>query len=65
MAAARVGCVTADPPGGLLVGVDVAETYVHVDLFDTTLTRLAGVEETLHPGSAAPTRWCGTSPPAV
>ena len=43
------GLVTANPHGGLLVGVDVAETYVHVDLFDTTLTRLAGAEETLHP----------------
>ncbi|WP_431923441.1 ROK family protein [Micromonospora wenchangensis] len=43
------GLVTADPHGGLLVGVDVAETYVHVDLFDTTLTRLAGAEEALRP----------------
>ncbi|WKU06077.1 ROK family protein [Micromonospora sp. HUAS LYJ1] len=43
------GLVTADPHGGLLIGVDVAETYVHVDLFDTTLTRLAGAEEALRP----------------
>lgn len=43
------GLVTADPHGGLLVGVDVAETYVHVDLFDTTLTRLTGAEEALRP----------------
>ncbi|GHJ08294.1 sugar kinase [Micromonospora humidisoli] len=43
------GLVAADPHGGLLVGVDVAETYVHVDLFDTTLTRLAGAEEALRP----------------
>ncbi|WP_422751812.1 ROK family protein [Micromonospora sp. WMMD708] len=43
------GLVTTDPHGGLLVGVDVAETYVHVDLFDTTLTRLTGAEEALRP----------------
>ncbi|MFJ8688768.1 ROK family protein [Micromonospora wenchangensis] len=43
------GLVTTDPHGGLLIGVDVAETYVHVDLFDTTLTRLAGTEEALRP----------------
>lgn len=43
------GLVAADPHGGLLVGVDVAETYVHVDLFDTTLTRLTGAEEALRP----------------
>ncbi|MFI9638839.1 ROK family protein [Micromonospora sp. NPDC051925] len=43
------GLVTANPHGGLLIGVDVAETYVHVDLFDTTLTRLAGAEEALRP----------------
>ncbi|MEU7956866.1 ROK family protein [Micromonospora humida] len=43
------GLVAADPHGGLLVGVDVAETYVHVDLFDTALTRLTGAEEALRP----------------
>ena len=31
-------------PGGFLAGVDVAETYVHVELFDTGLQVLASVD---------------------
>ncbi|WP_030437786.1 ROK family transcriptional regulator [Actinoplanes subtropicus] len=34
---------------GMLAGVDVAETYVHVEIFDTALRVLASVEEPLHP----------------
>lgn len=42
------GLVSLNPAGGVLIGVDVAETYVHVDLFDSTLRPLDGVEEPLH-----------------
>jgi predicted NBD/HSP70 family sugar kinase len=48
------GLVTPNSGGGLLIGVDVAETYVHVDLFDATLTRLTGTEEALHPSERRP-----------
>jgi predicted NBD/HSP70 family sugar kinase len=41
------GLVALNPDGGVLIGVDVAETYVHVDLFDSTLRRLDGAEERL------------------
>ena len=41
--------VAARRAGGVLAGVDVAETYVHVELFDTGLNVLASVEEPLHP----------------
>jgi predicted NBD/HSP70 family sugar kinase len=34
--------------GDVLAGVDVAETYVHVELFDPGLKVLASVEEPLH-----------------
>lgn len=42
------GLVAVNPDGGVLIGVDVAETYVHVELFDPGLRVLASVEETLH-----------------
>jgi len=48
------GLVTPNAHGGLLIGVDVAETYVHVDLFDTTLRRLTGVEQSLRPQERQP-----------
>jgi predicted NBD/HSP70 family sugar kinase len=41
------GLVSVDQ-AGVLVGVDVAETYVHVDLFNTALVRLSSIEEELH-----------------
>jgi predicted NBD/HSP70 family sugar kinase len=41
--------VAVHRPGGFLAGVDVAETYVHVELFDTGLQVLASVEEPLDP----------------
>ena len=37
--------VSINPDGGRLVGIDVAETYVHVEVFDPALTVLASVEE--------------------
>ncbi|GAB3976395.1 ROK family protein [Plantactinospora veratri] len=48
------GVVSVNPAGGALVGVDVAETYVHVDLFDAGLGVLASVEEELHPTENRP-----------
>ncbi|MDG4831332.1 ROK family protein [Solwaraspora sp. WMMD1047] len=42
------GLVSVNPAGGVLVGVDVAETYVHVEAFDTGLAVLATAEEHLH-----------------
>ncbi|MEU4222165.1 ROK family protein [Actinoplanes sp. NPDC026623] len=48
------GLVTPNSGGGLLIGVDVAETYVHVDLFDAALTRLTGTEEALRPSERRP-----------
>jgi predicted NBD/HSP70 family sugar kinase len=48
------GLVAINPNGGVLVGIDVAETYVHVELFDPALTVLASVEEELHPEENRP-----------
>ncbi|MEQ4299992.1 ROK family protein [Plantactinospora sp. B6F1] len=48
------GVVSVNPAGGALVGIDVAETYVHVDLFDAGLGVLASVEEELHPTENRP-----------
>jgi predicted NBD/HSP70 family sugar kinase len=53
------GLVSLNPDGGVLVGVDVAETYVHVDLFDSTLRRLDGAEEQLHPEDNRPEQVAG------
>jgi predicted NBD/HSP70 family sugar kinase len=43
------GLVAVKPDGGAVIGVDVAETYVHVELFNPTLNLLARAEEELHP----------------
>ncbi len=51
--------LAADPAGGVLAGVDVAETYLHVDLFDTALIRLGGHEEALHPEENRPEQVVG------
>lgn len=48
------GLVSVNPTGGVLLGIDVAETYVHVELFDSGLTVLASVEEELHPQENKP-----------
>ncbi|MGH3166985.1 MAG: ROK family protein [Trebonia sp.] len=47
------GLVSVDR-AGVLVGVDVAETYVRVDLFDAALKFLGGVEEQVHPEENRP-----------
>ncbi|MFF5289813.1 ROK family protein [Paractinoplanes globisporus] len=46
--------MAVDHAGGVLLGVDVAETYVRVDLFDAALTFLDGVEEALSPDENRP-----------
>lgn len=53
------GLLAADPGGGVLAGVDLAETYVHVELFDTALTALARQEEALHPQENRPDQVVG------
>ncbi|MEU5054736.1 ROK family transcriptional regulator [Streptomyces sp. NPDC001939] len=46
--------VAVDAAGGALVGVDVAETYVHAELFDLALGVVARAEQELRPGESAP-----------
>ena len=53
------GLVAVHRAGGVLAGVDVAETYVHVELFDTGLNVLASVEEPLHPQENRPEQVVG------
>ncbi|MFH9013352.1 ROK family transcriptional regulator [Streptomyces sp. NPDC017943] len=48
------GLVAVDTSGGALVGVDVAETYVRVELFDLGLNVLARAEEDVRPGETRP-----------
>jgi predicted NBD/HSP70 family sugar kinase len=48
------GLVAVNAKGGALIGVDVAETYVHVELFDLSLTVLARTQEELRPGENQP-----------
>lgn len=50
------GLVGVNPDGGALIGVDVAETYIHVELFDLQFTRLASAEEEVRPGENRPER---------
>ena len=53
------GLLAADSAGGMLLGVDVAETYVRVDLFDAALTFLDGAEEQLSPEEYRPDQVVG------
>jgi predicted NBD/HSP70 family sugar kinase len=46
--------VSVNPAGGVLVGLDVAETYVHAELFDPALTVLATVQAQLDPAENRP-----------
>ncbi|QKV91511.1 ROK family protein [Streptomyces sp. NA02950] len=48
------GLVAVNAPGGALIGVDVAETYIHVALFDLSLTVLASAEAELRPEENEP-----------
>ncbi|MFI9246699.1 ROK family transcriptional regulator [Streptomyces sp. NPDC053086] len=48
------GLVAVDASGGALIGVDVAETYIHVELFDLALNVLARADEDMRPGESRP-----------
>ena len=48
------GLIAVKADGGALIGVDVAETYIHVELFDLSLRVLARAEERLEPGENRP-----------
>lgn len=48
------GLLAPREDGGALIGVDVAETYIHVELFDLHLSLKARAEEPLRPGENRP-----------
>lgn len=48
------GLVAVNESGGALIGVDIAETYVHVELFDLSLNVLARADEDMRPGESLP-----------
>ncbi|MCX5359903.1 ROK family protein [Streptomyces sp. NBC_00124] len=53
------GLVAVNASGGALIGVDIAETYVHVELFDLGLNVLARAEEDVRPGESLPEQVVG------
>ncbi|MFF3848929.1 ROK family protein [Streptomyces sp. NPDC002328] len=53
------GLVAVNASGGALIGVDIAETYVHVELFDLALNVLARAEEDMRPGESRPEQVVG------
>jgi predicted NBD/HSP70 family sugar kinase len=59
------GLVAVDASGGALIGVDVAETYVHVELFDLALNVLARADEDMRPGESRPEQVVGRVAAAV
>ncbi|MFM9444302.1 ROK family transcriptional regulator [Streptomyces acidiscabies] len=48
------GLVAVNAQGGALIGVDIAETYVHVELYDLGLNVLARAQERMRPGQSRP-----------
>ncbi|MFJ5530574.1 ROK family protein [Streptomyces sp. NPDC093261] len=48
------GLVAVNASGGALIGVDIAETYVRVELFDLALNVLARADEDMRPGQSRP-----------
>jgi predicted NBD/HSP70 family sugar kinase len=48
------GLLAPRADGGALIGVDVAETYIHVELFDLHLSLKARAEQRLEPGENRP-----------
>ncbi|MDT0347104.1 ROK family protein [Streptomyces litchfieldiae] len=48
------GLLAVNPRGGALIGVDVAETYVHVEVVDLALSVLGHAHEELRPGDHEP-----------
>ncbi|MDH6547877.1 putative NBD/HSP70 family sugar kinase [Streptomyces sp. SAI-117] len=59
------GLVAVNASGGALIGVDIAETYVHVELFDLALNVLARAEEDVRPGESLPEQVVGHVAAAV
>ncbi|RPE39461.1 putative NBD/HSP70 family sugar kinase [Streptomyces sp. Ag109_O5-1] len=59
------GLVAVNASGGALIGVDIAETYVHVELFDLALNVLARAEENIRPGENRPEQVVGHAAAAV
>ncbi|MFJ3231981.1 ROK family transcriptional regulator [Streptomyces sp. NPDC086787] len=48
------GLVAVNAPGGALVGVDIAETYIQAELFDLALNVVARATEDMRPGESRP-----------
>ncbi len=46
--------LTVNARGGCFVGIDVAETYIHFELFDLRLDRQHTIEHSLHPEENQP-----------
>ncbi|MFI5567653.1 ROK family transcriptional regulator [Streptomyces sp. NPDC051740] len=59
------GLVAVNASGGALIGVDLAETYVRVELFDLALNVLARAEEGVRPGESRPEQVVGRVATAV
>ncbi|MFI1421205.1 ROK family protein [Streptomyces sp. NPDC020731] len=59
------GLVAVDASGGALIGVDLAETYVRVELFDLALNVLARAGESMRPGESRPEQVVGHVATAV
>ncbi len=59
------GLVAVNTSGGALIGVDIAETYVHVELFDLGLNVLARAEEDVRPSESLPEQVVGHVATAV
>ncbi|WDV56993.1 ROK family transcriptional regulator [Streptomyces coeruleorubidus] len=59
------GLVAVNSSGGALIGVDIAETYVHVELFDLGLNVLARAEEDVRAGESLPEQVVGHVATAV
>ncbi|MFD5536620.1 ROK family protein [Streptomyces sp. NPDC127079] len=59
------GLVAVNESGGALIGVDMAETYVRVELFDLGLNVLARAVEDMRPGESRPEQVVGRVATAV
>ncbi|MGQ4390141.1 ROK family transcriptional regulator [Streptomyces sp. SAS_270] len=59
------GLVAVNASGGALIGVDIAETYVRVELFDLGLNVLARADEDMRPGESRPEQVVGHVAAAV
>ncbi|MFJ8938633.1 ROK family transcriptional regulator [Streptomyces sp. NPDC102365] len=59
------GLVAVNASGGALIGVDIAETYVRVELFDLSLDVLARADEDMRPAEIRPEQVVGHVASAV